>query len=70
MLKIFQVLLKHTTVRSTSDMSETAFLPRAYEIIDKLDVAGVARLLLLQSIHHDFSSTLCCYGSIWLFLCH
>lgn len=41
-LKIFQVLLKHTTVRSTSDMSDTAFLPRAFEIIDKLDVAGVA----------------------------
>ena len=41
MLKIFQVLLKHTTVRSTSDMSDTAFLPRAFEIIDKLDVAGV-----------------------------
>lgn len=50
-------------------MSDTAFLPRAFEIIDKLDVAGVACLFLLQSIHHDFNSTLCCYGSIRLFLC-
>lgn len=66
---MFQELLKHTTVRSASDMSDTAFLPRAFEI-DKLDEAGVARLLSLRSIHHDFNSTLCCYGSIWLFLCH
>lgn len=38
---MFQVLLKHTTVRSASDMSDTAFLPRAFEI-DKPDEGGVA----------------------------